>query len=81
MSKLKSSRRLPLIVKQYSEFSKFATAFANGHLNLLIVTGDPGLGKSQLLKRVLGSNMCLIEGARPRSTCTDDCTNIVASRC
>lgn len=62
MSKLKSSRRLPLIVNQYREFSKFATAFANGHLNLLIVTGDPGLGKSHLLKRVLGSNMCLIEG-------------------
>jgi len=37
-------------------------AFGQGHFKLLIILGDPGLGKSRLAKTVLGQDSRLIEG-------------------
>lgn len=51
-----------LAIKTYDELSRYIKAFGAGHLNLLIVLGDPGLAKSQTVRQTLGSNACWIEG-------------------
>ena len=40
----------------------YARAFAAGHLNLLMLCGEPGLGKSQCFRRALGAKVCWIDG-------------------
>lgn len=45
----------------YGQLVQFVEAFASGHLNLLILLGQPGLAKSQSVRRVLGT-ACWIEG-------------------
>jgi hypothetical protein len=49
-------------VHTYAELDHYARAFAAGHLNLLILCGDPGLGKSQGLRRALAGPACWIDG-------------------
>jgi hypothetical protein len=46
----------------YEELQLFAKAFAEGHLNLLILLGPPGVGKSQMLRDWTGDRVCWIAG-------------------
>jgi hypothetical protein len=62
MAKSKNLTSPPLVVRKYDELMKYVGAFAAGYLNLLILTGNPGLGKSRLLKAALGPGACVIEG-------------------
>lgn len=62
MAKSKNPTRQPLLVTAYAELRRYGEAFAQGHLNLLIVTGGPGLGKSRLLKELVGGRACWIDG-------------------
>lgn len=59
------SRSLPdsvLRVSTYAELERYAQGFAAGHLNLLILCGAPGLGKSRCLHQALGDRACWIDG-------------------
>jgi hypothetical protein len=47
----------------YSELQQYAEAFRNGHLNLLIVLGTPGVGKSHALREQVGDQACWISGS------------------
>ena len=49
-------------VATYSELEHYARAFAEGHLTLLMLCGEPGLGKSQCFRRALGGKVCWIDG-------------------
>ena len=62
MAKSKSLPDHVVSVAAYSELEKYAGAFAGGHLNLLILCGAPGLGKSQSLRRALSGKVCWIDG-------------------
>lgn len=62
MRKSKSQSRSPLLLNSYAELKQFVGAFAEGHLNLLILTGGPGLGKSQILKSAVGGDACWFDG-------------------
>ena len=62
MAKSKSLPDHVVTVAAYSELEKYARAFGDGHLNLLILCGDPGIGKSQCLRRALTSAACWIDG-------------------
>ena len=59
------SKNLPtyvVAVATYRELEQYARAFADGHLNLLMLCGAPGIGKSQCFRRALTSNVCWIDG-------------------
>ena len=59
------SKNLPTQVvplATYAELEHYAQAFAAGHLNLVILCGGPGLGKSQCLRRALAGNASWIDG-------------------
>jgi hypothetical protein len=62
MRKSKKLSRSPLLLTRYDELVRYGDAFASGHLNLLILTGGPGLGKSRLIKSLVGKDACWIEG-------------------
>jgi len=62
MSKSKNPSRSPLVLTTYAELRRYGEAFTQGHLNLLIVTGGPGLGKSRLLKELVGDRACWLDG-------------------
>lgn len=46
----------------YVELERFVYAFATGHINLLIVIGEGGLGKSRTASAALPDNACWIQG-------------------
>ncbi len=46
----------------YEQLDQFVRAFADGHLNLLIVVGRAGTAKSHSVRRVVGKKGCWIEG-------------------
>ena len=50
-----------LIVKTYEELAHFAQAFFSGHINLLLIVGDPGLSKSRTFKET--PNALFLEGS------------------
>jgi hypothetical protein len=50
------------IVTSYRRLNQYVEAFANGHLNLVILTGAPGLAKSRTARERLGERACWIEG-------------------
>ncbi|PHQ35119.1 hypothetical protein [Rhodopirellula bahusiensis] len=56
-----TSKEPGFVVSTYGEMTRFVEAFAEGHLNLLIVLGEPGLAKSQTVRSVM-ANACWIEG-------------------
>ena len=58
MAKSKNLRTPLVRLSSYVELEHYAQAFAAGHLRLLILCGDPGLGKSQCLRRALRA-ICL----------------------
>jgi hypothetical protein len=65
MSKLRPSDicgQQPLRVTTYQELQQWALAFAQGYLNLFILSGAPGLEKSRTLKGLVGPKACYIEG-------------------
>lgn len=51
-----------IIVSTYQELDKFVRGFSDGHLNLLVLIGAPGLQKSQNVRQALGKSACWIEG-------------------
>lgn len=46
----------------YAELHQFAEAFAEQHLNLLLVIGAAGLGKSKCVENAVGKKACKIDG-------------------
>ena len=50
-----------LYLATYARLHEYLLAFAGGHLNLIILVGPPGTGKSRSVRDVLG-NACWIEG-------------------
>jgi hypothetical protein len=52
----------PLRLSTYLELQQWAQAFAQGHLPLFILSGNPGLEKSRTLKSLVGPKGCYIEG-------------------
>lgn len=51
-----------LILRTYAALESYVGAFAQGHINLLILVGPPGLAKSRTVKAILGGDACWIEG-------------------
>ena len=62
MAKSKNLPPAVVSITTYNALENYARAFAEGHLNLLMLCGDPGLGKSQCFRRALGSKVCWIDG-------------------
>jgi hypothetical protein len=62
MAKSKNLRTPLVRLSTYAELEHYAQAFAAGHLNLLILCGGPGLGKSQCLRRTLAGTAAWIDG-------------------
>jgi hypothetical protein len=62
MTKSKNLPTQAVPIATYIELEQYARAFAAGHLNLLILCGGPGLGKSQCLRRALAGNASWIDG-------------------
>ena len=61
MSDRKTSPKHAIKVDTYEELSRFASAFAAGHLNLFILVGRAGVAKSQTIRRLVGESVCWIE--------------------
>jgi hypothetical protein len=59
------SRTLPphaVRVSTYVELEQYVRAFAEGHLNLLLLFGPPGVGKSRSVRQALDHHVCWISG-------------------
>ena len=62
---MQKSKNLPTFVRRvdsYPDLEAYASAFAEGHLNFLMVFGDPGLGKSQRFRNAVGKEAGWIAG-------------------
>src|SRR6266849_383530 len=60
-----ASRSLPphaVRVPTYVELEQYVRAFAAGHLNLLMLFGPPGVGKSRCVRQALDHHVCWISG-------------------
>ncbi len=62
MPQSKSQTELRTHVATYHDLQSFVDAFANGHLNLLIVYGRPGIGKSHTIRERVGKRAFTING-------------------
>lgn len=62
MAKSKSLPAHVVRITEYEDLERYARAFAGGHLNLLIVCGPPGLGKSQCIRGAVGGAACWVDG-------------------
>ena len=62
MTKSQSLPTHALRLITYSELEQYVRAFAAGHLNLLMIFGPPGVGKSRSVRQAIGSNVCWIGG-------------------
>ena len=51
-----------LHLSTYDRLEAYLNAFADGHLNLLILVGSGGLAKSRSVRAVLNGKACWIEG-------------------
>jgi hypothetical protein len=49
-------------VASFAELEQYVRAFAAGHLNLLMIFGPPGVGKSRCVRQALGGQVCWING-------------------
>jgi hypothetical protein len=60
-----ASTKLPphaLRLSSYAELESYVRAFAAGHLNLLMLFGPPGVGKSRCARQALDRRACWISG-------------------
>src|SRR6266446_1882930 len=62
MTKSQSLPTHALRLTTYSELEQYVRAFAAGHLNLLMIFGPPGVGKSRSVRQALGTQACWIGG-------------------
>jgi hypothetical protein len=62
MTKSQSLPPHALRLATYAELEQYVCAFAAGHLNLLMIFGPPGVGKSRSVRQALGSQVCWIGG-------------------
>jgi hypothetical protein len=62
MPQSKSLPDFALRIHTYAELQQYARAFGEGHLNLLILCGPPGVGKSRSVRQAIGCNVCWIDG-------------------
>src|SRR6516165_872801 len=46
----------------FAELEPYVRAFSAGHLNLLMIFGPPGVGKSRSVRQALGNQVCWIGG-------------------
>jgi len=53
MSKKTTLPSHALIVTEYGEFRQLVRAFAEGHHEVMTVIGDPGVGKSEIVRRIM----------------------------
>lgn len=51
-----------LYLTTYAKLESYVQAFAQGHLNLIILVRTAGLAKSRTVRAALGSEVCWIEG-------------------
>jgi hypothetical protein len=51
-----------LRVPTYAELERYVAAFAKGHLNLLLIIGPPGVGKSRCVRQALAGPVAWIGG-------------------
>jgi Arc/MetJ-type ribon-helix-helix transcriptional regulator len=51
-----------ITVTRYARLEEFVAAFAQGHINLLILVGPPGLAKSRTVRGILADSASWIEG-------------------
>src|SRR5262249_33517740 len=59
------SNRLPrhaVRVPTYAALEQYVRAFAAGRLNLLLLFGPPGVGKSRCVRQALGNQACWLSG-------------------
>src|SRR6266849_764743 len=62
MAKSKSLPQYAVRVPTFAVLEQYVQAFAAGHLNLLMIFGHPGAGKSRCVRQALGSQVCWISG-------------------
>ena len=62
MRQSKSLTSNALRLQTYADLQSYARAFATGHLNLLILCGPAGVGKSRCLREAVGSAARWIDG-------------------
>ncbi len=62
MAQSKSLPHHAVHLRTYAELERYVRAFADGHLNLLMVFGNPGVGKTRAVRQALGSQVCWIGG-------------------
>ena len=53
---------LGIRLSTYADLEKVVTAFARGDLNLLILLGSHGLGKSQVVRQAMAGQACWLQG-------------------
>ena len=52
-----------LVIRTYAKLEEFAAKFAEGYFNLLILSGDAGIAKSQTVRRAVGDRSLWVEGS------------------
>jgi hypothetical protein len=62
MAKSQSLRSHAGRLTTYTELEQYVRAFAEGHLNLLMIFGPPGVGKSRSVRQALDNQVCWIGG-------------------
>ena len=62
MAQSKSLPAHAVRVVTYAELQRYVRAFADGHLNLLMIFGNPGVGKSRAVREALKGPVCWIGG-------------------
>src|SRR5207244_7932126 len=50
------------VASTHARLQEYLRAFAEGHLNLLILVGEAGIAKTRTVRAVLGNAACWIEG-------------------
>jgi hypothetical protein len=49
-------------LETYAALEPYVRAFASGHLNLLLIFGPPGVGKSRCLRQIIQDQACWLSG-------------------
>jgi len=81
------------IIRTYEEFGSVIEAFSNEHLDLLLIIGTYGSGKSKTLRKAIGDKALIINGrntpmmvytdlyhARNRPVLIDDCESMLEQK-